>query len=249
MTYVQVDSNGTIIASADWPFPGSEAVSYDVLVYPDGRLYRADNAPALYARPGTSTLQAGGICPDGFVSMQSLPPDADASHLPIAQADGTWLLTTINTDAQLRAEAIVNAHMRSATLQTAAFSTAEFATLAAAHLFDSWQAGASYTAGQRIEHNGVVYEVVQAVTAQSPQPPDAAGMLAVYRPLSVDAETGEEPDGSRDNPYAFISGMDVHTGKYYTYDGKLWLAKADMLPCTWNPGTAGLWQWEEVDVR
>lgn len=151
-------------------------------------------------------------------------------------------------EAAQKAEAvsILNAYMRTTVLQTGTFSPAEFGVLAAAHMFDSWQAGASYSAGQRIEHNGVVYEVMQAVTAQSHQPPDAAGMLAVYRPLSVDAETGAEPDGSRDNPYAYTYGMDVYTGKYYTYDEKLWLAKSDMRPCTWNPGTAGLWQWEEV---
>ena len=44
----------------------------------------------------------------------------------------------------------------------------------------------------------------------------------------------------------FISGRDVHEGSYYSYEGKLYLAKTDMTPCTWDPGTAGLWQWEEV---
>ena len=32
----------------------------------------------------------------------------------------------------------------------------------------------------------------------------------------------------------------------YRFNEKTYLAKADMLPCTWDPGTAGLWQWEEV---
>ena len=75
------------------------------------------------------------------------------------------------------------------------------------------------------------------------QPPFAAGMLAVYRPLSMDPETGDEPDGSREHPFAFLYGMDVKNGSYYSYEGKLWLAKADMPACVWVPGTAGLWQW------
>lgn len=63
------------------------------------------------------------------------------------------------------------------------------------------------------------------------------------RPLSVDPETGGEPDGSREHPFAFLYGMDVKNGSYYSYEGKLWLAKADMPACVWVPGTAGLWQW------
>lgn len=73
-------------------------------------------------------------------------------------------------------------------------------------------------------------------------------MLAVYRPLSVAPETGEEPDGSREHPFAFLYGMDVTKDSYYTYEGKLWLAKADMPACVWTPGTAGLWQWEEASA-
>lgn len=92
----------------------------------------------------------------------------------------------------------------------------------------------------------MVYEVQQPVTAQAHQPPDAVGMSAIYRPLSVDPETGAEPDGDRNNPYAYLAGMDVRSGKYYTFEGKLYLAKADLIPCVWAPGTPGLWQWELV---
>ena len=42
--------------------------------------------------------------------------------------------------------------------------------------------------------------------------------------------------------------MDVKNGRYYSYEGKLWLAKADMPACVWVPGTAGLWQWEEASA-
>ena len=41
--------------------------------------------------------------------------------------------------------------------------------------------------------------------------------------------------------------MDVSNGKYYTFESTLYLAKADMKPCVWNPGTPGLWQWEVVE--
>ena len=136
--------------------------------------------------------------------------------------------------------------MQRSAVQTMSFAPAEFAVMAKAKLFDEWQAGETYEAGFRLVHEGVVYEVIQQVTAIETQPPSAEGMLAIYRPLSVDSETGEEPDGTLENPYTYLDGMDVYNGKYYTYNGKLYLAKADMTPCVWAPDTAGLWQWEEV---
>ena len=37
----------------------------------------------------------------------------------------------------------------------------------------------------------------------------------------------------------------VENGSYYSYEGKLWLARADMPACVRVPGAVGLWQWEE----
>ena len=144
------------------------------------------------------------------------------------------------------AEQLVQKSMRTSILQAATFTQAEYSLLARAKLFDSWQAGVEYKAGYRLEHNGIVYEVMQDVTAQEHQPPSAEGMLAVYRPLSVDPESGEASDGSLERPHDFIYGMDVLEGQYYRYNGIIYLAKADMPACVWYPGTDGLWQWEEV---
>ena len=149
-------------------------------------------------------------------------------------------------DARRSSYNIIIASMRADMVQTGAFAAAEFAIFARAGLFADWVAGQTYAKGYRLAHEGIVYEVMQEVTALENQPPDAAGMLAVYRPLSVDPETGDEPDGSKEHPYAFLYGMDVTKDSYYSYDGKLWLAKADMPACVWVPGTEGLWQWEEA---
>ena len=163
-----------------------------------------------------------------------------------------WNGTHSPTEEERIAQAIENsrtilmARMQADMVQTGAFATTEFATFAKAGLFADWAAGQTYAKGYRLAHKGIVYEVMQEVTAIENQPPDAAGMLAVYRPLSVDPETGDEPDGSREHPFAFLYGMDVKNGSYYSYEGKLWLAKADMPACVWVPGTEGLWQWEEV---
>ena len=128
--------------------------------------------------------------------------------------------------------------------RTAAPSMADATALAVAEAlpeaFRTWTAGDQYAANEIITHNGKVYRVVQAATAQEHQPPGAAGMLAVYRPLVLSAS------GTASDPIPFENGMDAETGKYYSFGGKLYLCKTDMKPCVWNPGTAGLWQWEYV---
>lgn len=149
-------------------------------------------------------------------------------------------------EARAQSSAILMARMQADMVQTGAFAAAEFATFARAGLFANWAAGQTYAKGYRLTHNGVVYEVIQEVNSIENQPPDAAGMLAVYRPLSVNPETGEEPDGSKEHPFAFLYGMDVYSGKYYSYKNHLYLAKSDMMACVWPPDTEGLWQWEFV---
>jgi hypothetical protein len=105
-----------------------------------------------------------------------------------------------------------------------------------------WVAGKHYSAGEIVNYNNQAYRVVQAVDSIESQTPGADGMLAIYRPLS----NSQEEAGTQNNPIAFVNGMDVYTGKYYSFNEKTYLAKADMIPCIWDPGTAGVWQWEEV---
>lgn len=105
-----------------------------------------------------------------------------------------------------------------------------------------WKAGTHYEARDVVNHNGQAYKVIQAVDSLENQPPDAEGMLAIYRPLMP------EHEGTLEDPIPFVSGMDVYNGKYYSYNGSVYLAKTDMLPCTWAPDTEGMWQWELVSV-
>lgn len=190
-----------------------------------------------------------GVEPDESAWTQTEPNDLEAVW---DEGTSAWVIPPEVqeqrnlSEAQRQANDIITAAMQRSAVQTMSFSAAEFAVMAKAKLFDEWTAGKTYEAGYRLVHEGVIYEVIQQVTAIETQPPSAEGMLAIYRPLSVDSETGEEPDGTLENPYTYLDGMDVYNGKYYTYNGKLYLAKADMIPCTWAPGTAGLWQWEEV---
>lgn len=149
-------------------------------------------------------------------------------------------------EARALSSAILTARMQAEMVQSLAFSPDEFATFAKAGLFAAWTAGETYAQGRRLVHEGIVYEVMQAVTPLEAQPPDPDGMQAVYRPLSAAPADGAGADGSRDHPYPFLCGMDVRNGCCYSHEGKLWLARADMPACVRHPGTAGLWQWEEL---
>lgn len=112
-------------------------------------------------------------------------------------------------------------------------------------LFKTWaealEAGEELEADTVLNKDGRMYRVVQAVTPAEHQPPDSEGMLAVYRPID------REHEGTIDDPIPWVNGMDCYSGKYYTYGNLVYLCKADMTPCTWAPGTAGVWQWEAVE--
>lgn len=114
--------------------------------------------------------------------------------------------------------------------------------LALSPICPEWAAGTHYEPGEVLNHDGQAYRVVQSVDSLEHQPPSAEGMLAIYRPL-VPGHAGTLKD-----PIPWVSGMDVDAGKYYSFSGKTYLAKADMKPCVWEPGTAGLWQWELVET-
>ena len=216
------------------------AVEKHVRVFKNGAWTQVeDNRGVKYWLPGDDWQTE----PREMKDLGPLP--TGAVTIPL-QPTSEELATQAVAEAKAQSSTILMARMQVDMVQTGAFAAADFATFAKAGLFADWAAGQTYVKGYLLAHKGIVYEVMQEVTSLENQPPDAAGMLAVYRPLSVDPETGDEPDGSREHPYTFIYGMDVTKDSYYTYEGKLWLAKADMPACVWVPGTEGLWQWEEV---
>lgn len=107
---------------------------------------------------------------------------------------------------------------------------------------DVWIAGEHYDYNQPIVHKGQLYRVAQegGVDALEIYPPDGEGLLAVYRPINATAA------GTQEDPIPWVYGMDCNTGLYYSHTGNTYLCKGDMKPCVWEPGTAGLWQWELV---
>ena len=115
-------------------------------------------------------------------------------------------------------------------------------------LFTTWEQvlaeGAKLAAGRVISKDGQLYRVVQAVTPIESQPPGGEGMLAIYRPINP------EHAGTADDPIPWVYGMDCHAGKYYSYEGAVYMVAegGDMIPCTWPPDS-GIWQWVKVSAE
>ena len=113
-------------------------------------------------------------------------------------------------------------------------------------LFKTWAevlaAGQTVPQNTIINDGGTLYRVVATggVLPQEHQPPHGEGMLAVYRPIDTTHA------GTLEDPIPWVYGMDCSTGLYYSYETAVYLCKADMKPCVWAPGTAGVWQWEAV---
>lgn len=114
-------------------------------------------------------------------------------------------------------------------------------------LFKTWEevlaAGQNVAQNAIINDGGTLYRVVAAggVLPQEHQPPHGEGMLAVYRPIDT------AHAGTMEDPIPWVYGMDCTEGLYYSHNDTVYLCKANMTPCVWAPGTAGLWQWEAVE--
>ena len=116
-----------------------------------------------------------------------------------------------------------------AALCAAAQMASDDAATAMPLLYPAWD-WRTCTRDMIVNYNGRLYRVLNTPTDS--RPPDADGMLAVYRPI-VPAHTG-----TQDDPIPWVYGMDCGARLYYTHDGQVWLCLSDMAPCVWAPGTA-----------
>ena len=109
-------------------------------------------------------------------------------------------------------------------------------------LFEPWEAGRDYAAGEVLRHDGGLYRVAQAHTSQSQWVPGATGTESLYTRITVDPETGydvwQQPTGAHD---AYNVGDRVlypdASGKVYesTVDGNVW--SPDAYPQGWREVT------------
>ena len=185
--------------------------------YFDGGLYTTDGIPRYALTGGAPVLR----------SDEEI--EADRAAIPAPEPDIT---------PQLRVAAMAFAATATTIPDTQALEIPD--------LFPTWEQvlaeGAKLAAGRVISKDGQLYHIEQAVTPIESQPPGGEGMLAIYRPINP------EHAGTADDPIPWVYGMDCHAGKYYSYEGAVYMVAegGDMIPCTWPPGTAGMWQWVKV---
>lgn len=108
--------------------------------------------------------------------------------------------------------------------------------------YPEWKEGVAYTVGDIITSNGLFYEVKENHTSNAAYLVETT--FAYYRLIEL-THTGTLDDPI---PYPETAGIlvNVESGKYYSYKGAVYLAKADMPHCVYPPDTAGMWQWEVV---
>lgn len=101
-------------------------------------------------------------------------------------------------------------------------------------LYEKWSGDSkSYTAGQRLQYDGILYTVLQAHTSQPTwTPTDAPSLFAkVLIPDPTVIPEWEQPDST--NPYQI--------GDKVTHNGKTWVCNTPNN--VWEPGVYG---WDEV---
>ena len=117
---------------------------------------------------------------------------------------------------------------------TDAQSLTDAEAITATCLHPKWNGdGVQYTAGQRVQDDGILYTVLQAHTSQPDWKPAAAPSLfaKVLIPDPTVIPEWEQPEST--NPYA--------KGDKVTHNGKTWVSDID--GNVWEPGVYG---WTEV---
>ena len=136
------------------------------------------------------------------------------------------MMTLIEKARELRAL------IEKAMTETASLTEAE--AVAATCLYPKWSGDSvQYTAGQRVQDDGILYTVLQAHTSQPDwKPADAPSLFAkVLIPDPTVIPEWEQPEST--NPYS--------KGDKVTHNGKIWVSDID--GNVWEPGVYG---WTEV---
>ena len=126
----------------------------------------------------------------------------------------------------------LRALIEKAMTETASLTEAE--AVAATCLYPKWSGDSvQYTAGQRVQDDGILYTVLQAHTSQPDwKPADAPSLFAkVLIPDPTVIPEWEQPEST--NPYS--------KGDKVTHNGKIWVSDID--GNVWEPGVYG---WTEV---
>lgn len=116
--------------------------------------------------------------------------------------------------------------------QTAAMTDDEILEVPA--FVEKWKPGVSYTIGDRLNHNGTIYKVLQSHTSQASWDPNMApSLFAKLLPGQGGTEIGEWQQPDSTNPY-MTGDKVIFEGVVYesTIDNNIWSPSA--YPAGWR---------------
>lgn len=133
----------------------------------------------------------------------------------------------------MRTDILEQAQSIRASMDAAAIVLTDEQAAKAPRLYPAWKESKSYTVGERIRYNGILYKVLQAHTSQEDWTPDVAVSLfakvLISDPTTIPA--WEQPEST--NPYK--------KGDKVTHNGSTWISTVDNN--VWEPGVYG---WEKA---
>ena len=133
----------------------------------------------------------------------------------------------------MRADILQQAQAIRDSMDAAAIVLTDEQAVKAPRLYPAWKTSKSYTVGERIRYNGILYKVLQAHTSQEDWTPDVAVSLfakvLISDPTTIPA--WEQPEST--NPYK--------KGDKVTHNGSTWVSTVDNN--VWEPGVYG---WEKA---
>lgn len=111
-------------------------------------------------------------------------------------------------------------------IEQSAQSLSDETALKAVCLHPMWESGVSYAVGFKVQHNGKLWRVVQAHTAQDGWQPENAPSL--WEQVN-ETHTGELAD-----PIPYDGNMALENGKHYIQNGAIYLCTRDTVNPVYN---------------
>ena len=99
--------------------------------------------------------------------------------------------------------------------------------LTGVELFPAWRPGMDCKAGDRVQHRGVLYKVLQAHTSQADWVP-GEGTESLYTRID------ETHAGTLTDPIPYSGNMALEAGKYYSQGGAVYLCTRDTVNPVYN---------------
>ena len=116
-------------------------------------------------------------------------------------------------------------------IEKAAQSLPDADALDGVMLFEHWHVGMACVAGNRLQHNGTLYRIVQTHSAQAGWEPDKTPALFTEVPKPGEIPVWTQPTGAQD---AYMKGDKV---RYPDENGDVWESTVDNN--VWQPGVYG----------